>query len=87
MIISKGILLTYCTSNPLLATTLLNHEQLFDVNQNLLAGAAKKFTILYSFFQLTRLSLHRAMKEFLAFIKATVYDFIISIRCALFNVY
>ena len=41
----------------------------------------------YFFFpQLTCFSLHRTTKEFLAFIKATVHAFVISITCALFNV-
>ena len=63
--------------------TLLNHKQLFNVNQNLLPRVLKiQFYHLLFFF----LSLHRTTKEFLAFMKATVHVFVISITCALFSV-
>ena len=52
-----------------------NHEQLFDVKQNLLGRALRdKFSpSSVFFFQLTRFSLHQTTTEFLAFIKATVH--------------
>ena len=69
-------------------TTLLNHEQLFDVSQKLLASPLKnRFSPSSVFFlRLTCFSLHQTTKEFLAFIKRTVNAFIFSITCALFNV-
>ena len=64
-------------------TTLLNHEQLFHVNQNLLARALKHtFSLSFVFF----LVLHLTTKEFLTFIKTIVHAFVISITRALFSV-
>ena len=63
--------------------TLLNHEQLFDVNQNLLVRALRNpFPPSYVFF----LFLHGTTKEYLAFIKATADAFVISVTCTLFGV-
>ena len=57
----------------------------FHVNKKYLAIALKKYTFtifcLFFFF-----SLHQTAKEFLAFIKATIHAFVISIACALFSV-
>ena len=46
-------------------TTLLNHEQLFQVNQNLLARTLRDiFSPSSVFFQLTRFSLHRTTSKY-----------------------
>ena len=39
------------------------------------------------FLQLTRSSLYRTTKEFLAFVKGTLHAFVIAITCTLLNVY
>ena len=53
-------------------TALLNHKQLFDINQNLLSSNLKnKFSPTSIFFPMTCFSLHQTTKEFLVFIKAT----------------
>ena len=57
---------------------------LFDVNQNLLARALKIHFHHLLFFIFT-ISTSKT-KEFLAFMKATVNAFVISITCALFSV-
>ena len=64
--------------------TLLNNGQFFDVNQNLIARTLKNQFSPSSvcFF----VSLHRTTKKFLAFIKAFVNAFVVSIKCASFNV-
>ena len=59
------------------------HEQLFHVNKKYLAIALKNTLSQSSVFFF--FSLHQTTKEFLAFIKATIYAFVISIACALFS--
>ena len=55
----------------------VGHEQLFHINKKILARTFKKYIFTMSFF----LSLHQTTKEFLAFIKATIHAFVISITC------
>ena len=57
----------------------VGHEQLYHVNKNILARALKKIHFHYLLF--FSLSVHETNKEFLAFIKATIHAFVISITC------
>ena len=50
MTISKGIFVTSFTSNQLLVKTLQNQKNFFDVNQNLLVKAFKKFFAIFCYF-------------------------------------
>ena len=61
----------------------VGHEQLFHVNKKYLAIALKNTVSQSSVFFFC---LHETTKEFLAFIKATIHAFVISIACALFSV-
>ena len=60
------------------------HEQLFHVNKKYLAIALKNTPSQSSVFFF--FSLHQTTKEFLAFIKATIHAFVISIAWALFSI-
>ena len=73
--------ITYRTYHYLLMKSIwykVSHEQLFHVNKKLTAKALKNTFSLSSVFFL---SIHQRTKEFLAFIKATIHAFVISVTC------